>query len=417
LTKKDLTKAKKQREKTIEVIAKKLWEENGKLEGTKDYYRQKAEKEYKEHQKQVLLWKLNTPFRLLSQIPELLTNTDNETRTYGLDVLKTFISGITVIGTFIAGIALYLTYQDNLEDRKLTQERLVTDRYVKAAELLKEEDVTVRVAGIYSFERIANDSPKDHWTIIQLLSSYIREKSPYYSQEKKEDKELSFDIQAAIKVIKDRDSEKDCYKKEETIWQVFLKLLSKEEKCSNFLDLRGSNLFLANLQGAYLYGANFSNANLYGVNLSDANLYSVNLYVANLYGANFSNANLYGANLYGANLYGVNLSNANLEYADLTYANLSGADLSDANLIYTNLRGANLRGANLTNVRNSSNKQIKFACNWEKAYFASSWDEEEKEWITDEEKQKAKINELKEDKASYPREAEGGGRDCGIWGE
>ena len=58
------------------------------------------------------------------------------------------------------------------------------------------------------------------------------------------------------------------------------------------------------------------------------------------------------ANLRGANLWGANLERANLEGANLWCANLEGANLERANLWCANLRGANLRGANLEGAKN-----------------------------------------------------------------
>ncbi|EDU2378481.1 pentapeptide repeat-containing protein [Salmonella enterica] len=98
----------------------------------------------------------------------------------------------------------------------------------------------------------------------------------------------------------------------------------------------------ANLRGANLYGADLCDANLRGADLCDANLYGADLCDANLRGADLCDANLCDANLRGANLRGANLCDANLRGA-----NLRGANLCDANLRGANLRGANLRGANL----------------------------------------------------------------------
>ena len=56
------------------------------------------------------------------------------------------------------------------------------------------------------------------------------------------------------------------------------------------------------------------------------------------------------ADLRGANLFGANLSDADLPGADLSCANLRGADLSGADLSCANLRGANLSNANLSNA-------------------------------------------------------------------
>ncbi|EBQ8601653.1 pentapeptide repeat-containing protein [Salmonella enterica] len=73
----------------------------------------------------------------------------------------------------------------------------------------------------------------------------------------------------------------------------------------------------ANLRGANLYGADLCDANLRGADLRDANLCDANLRGANLRDANLCDANLRGANLRGANLYGANLRGANLYGADL----------------------------------------------------------------------------------------------------
>ncbi|HBL9987282.1 TPA: pentapeptide repeat-containing protein [Salmonella enterica subsp. enterica serovar Sternschanze] len=94
----------------------------------------------------------------------------------------------------------------------------------------------------------------------------------------------------------------------------------------------------ANLRGADLYGANLCDANLrgadlYGANLCDANLCDANLRGADLYGANLCDADLRGANLYGADLYGANLCDADLRGANLCDADLRGANLPDLTFV------------------------------------------------------------------------------------
>ena len=88
--------------------------------------------------------------------------------------------------------------------------------------------------------------------------------------------------------------------------------------------------------------ADLRGANLFGANLSDADLPGADLSCANLRGADLSGADLSCANLRGANLFGANLSDADLPGADLSGANLRDADLSGANL-----RGADLSGASM----------------------------------------------------------------------
>ena len=73
-------------------------------------------------------------------------------------------------------------------------------------------------------------------------------------------------------------------------------------------------------------------------------LRGANLYRADLSHANLSGADLFGADLAHANLRGANLRGANLCRADLSGANLSGADLFGADLAHANLSGANWMG-------------------------------------------------------------------------
>ena len=118
----------------------------------------------------------------------------------------------------------------------------------------------------------------------------------------------------------------------------------------HLLWLNGEGGSRADLRGANLFGANLSDADLRGANLSDADLPGADLSCANLRGADLSGANLSCANLRGANLFGANLSDADLPGADLSGANLRDADLPGADLSGANLRGADLSGANLRNA-------------------------------------------------------------------
>ena len=87
-------------------------------------------------------------------------------------------------------------------------------------------------------------------------------------------------------------------------------------------------------------------------NLRGANLWRADLWGANLRGSDLKRADLWGANLWGADLWRANLWGANLKRADLRGANLWGADLEGADLEGADLRGANLWGANLRGAKN-----------------------------------------------------------------
>ena len=332
-------------------------------------------------------WKLLIfPFWLFQQIPGLFAREDKDSRTFAIDVVKTIISALGLIATLLAGIGLIVNYFNSQAEMQLTQQRLITERFSKAVEQIGSGKEEVVIGGIYSLERIAKDSPKDQWTIMEVLTSYIRKNSPIPSnieQLKPEERQkaleklpsVSIPVQAALTVIGRRKVEND---------QAGDNLAETTDfNKTKFLDLSRTNLREANLNGANLDGADLNRANL-----DEAILYRAILKGAYLFGAELIGANLNGAELIGANLYGANLNRANLIGANLG-ANLYGA----------NLNGAYLWGAKV------DPKQIKSACFWEKAIHTQvKWDKDKQLWVAaDREANQREIEKLKRDKNSDPR--------------
>ncbi|GBE74621.1 hypothetical protein myaer87_18480 [Microcystis aeruginosa NIES-87] len=348
-------------------------------------------------------WKLLIfPFWLFQQIPGLFAREDKDSRTFAIDVVKTIISALGLIATLLAGIGLFVNYLNSQAERQLIQERLITERFSKAVEQIGNTKEEVVIGGIYSLERIAKDSPKDQWTIMEVLTSYIRKNSPIPSnieQLKPEERQkvleklpsVSIPVQAALTVIGRRKVENDQAGDNlaETTDSNKIKILDLSRT-----NLREANLILANLNEANLNGANLNRANLIGANLNRANLN----------GANLKGANLWVAYLNGANLNGANLKGANLKGAELIGANLYGANLYRANLYRANLNGAYLKGANLYGAEDLYPESIKSACFWEKAiYTESKWDEDKQLWVAaDREANQREIEKLKRDKNSDP---------------
>ncbi|ABW31915.1 pentapeptide repeat-containing protein [Acaryochloris marina] len=298
------------------------------------------------------------------------------------EAIKVIISMFGILATASAAVGLIWTVWDATEDRKLTQERLITDRFSKAATLLSNEDNAVRIAAIYSLERIAKDSPRDHWTIMELLSAYVLERSPLDEEDKvsknekdkaskqnpiskqspstevtkkssKSPKPIANDVQAALTVIGRRESGQDQGK------QLDLRSHDLSGADLSYADLsvailRGANLIDANLSGANLRGANLIDANLRGANLIDANLSDAYLSIANFIGANLGGANLSYSNLRKANLRHAHLSGANFRKANLSLADISKAHLGHAHLNDADLSGAYFSGAYLYKANLSS---------------------------------------------------------------
>ena len=121
-------------------------------------------------------------------------------------------------------------------------------------------------------------------------------------------------------------------------------------------------------------------------------------------------AKLYPFIFIKAHLSEINLSGAYLR------TNLQQAYLKKANLLGADLKGANLHGAVLLDAKITP-KQIKSACNWEKAIYKGEWhwEEETETWVANNEQAKQDntkyIEKLKKDYSSDPKVSPV----CSIW--
>ena len=266
--------------------------------------------------------------------------------------IKSVIEAIKIIATVFGGIAILLNVYYGAKQAKaheknalaatqnaiaatknaeVAEQGQITERFTKAIEQLGSDNISIRLGGIYALESIAEYSQKGHWseryhwTIMEVLSAFVRE-SPSLKEDLEEKKaeneqqsqKLRIDIQAALTVIGRRNPEKD---------KGILNLRSTDLRGANLgeAQLQGADLCEAKLQGAYLIKANLKEAQLVMANLEGAHIRH-----ANLEKAKFLEANLRGAKLQEANLKEAGFYNANLELAVFEKANLEGADLSEA---------------------------------------------------------------------------------------
>jgi len=196
---------------------------------------------------------------------------------------------LLIIGLVITGRRVR-ALERNVE---IAQEGQITERFTRAIEQLGAVDghgrkkLEIRLGGIYALERIARDSEKDHWTVMEVLTAYVRENAPW-KEEGEEVGQLSeytllrTDIQAVLTVLGRRS------------WR------DKEAKEGRVLNLSKTNVRKANLEKAHLEKANLSEAHLENANLSEAHLEKADLSGAHLENAILGQAHLEKANLAGA---------------------------------------------------------------------------------------------------------------------
>lgn len=241
-------------------------------------------------------------------------------------------------------LGLYLVWRrmaatEQLASRALdtVRESQSTERFTRAVEQFGSERIEIRLGGIYALERIAKESERDHWPIMEVLCAYVRERTAWQEGHPAPAR-VATDVQAILTVLGRRRREHE----------------PEEHQRLNLsrTDLRGADLQNAHLERAalvetHLEGADLGGACLEKADLRGAFLNEADLVQADLKGADLREAHLEGAYVVEAHLEGADLGAARLDGAYLGGAFLQGADLSGAHLEGTYLYKAHLDGATL----------------------------------------------------------------------
>jgi Pentapeptide repeats (8 copies) len=213
------------------------------------------------------------------------------------------------------------------EELRLTRESHITERFTRAVEQLGNDALDMRLGGIYALERIAKDSERDHPTVVEVLSAFVREGSRR--------PRTPSSAQGTAQATPNEPLQKP---------GRFIMAREREIRPRPPADVQAACTVLGRLPEQ----PNVSRGDLSDAQLAGAQLTGANLSGAWLGGADLSGAGLTGANLSGAWLTGANLSGARLNVANLSGAWLEEADLSGAVLVAAILSGAKLTAAILT---------------------------------------------------------------------
>lgn len=200
------------------------------------------------------------------------------------DVLQTLAQ---VVGGAALLIGLVFTWrslrlnQQTLEETQrgqqrtleLTEEGQITERFTRAVDQLGSDKLEIRLGGIYALERIARDSERDYWPIMEILTAYIRTNAPVPEQspaeastEASERSQPPADIQAILTVLRRR----DCWYGHGEEQPLNLRRTSLAHVSLSGIHLECADLSDANLHGAFLFGADLHRADLRGANLTHA---------------------------------------------------------------------------------------------------------------------------------------------------
>ena len=309
-----------------------------------------------------------TKGKFFSQAPKL-----DEIQAYG-----TFIAGIAGIvliwATLRRARAMEAQAVNSEKQIAVAEQGQITERYTRAIDQLGAWDekqgpkLEIRVGGIYALGRIAHDSERDHWTVMETLMAYLREHCRIENiQNEKDDAEENEESEPSndrdmpprvdIKAILDVLILRRHIKAELApldLSGLYLCRAVLPEVCLIQADFHGAELKRADFRGAQLERANFPCARLERADFRGARLEGAFFARAELEGAHFREARLDGAIFVGAelkradfreaHLTGANFEGAELKRADFRGAHLAGADFEGVNLEGADFQGANLRG-------------------------------------------------------------------------
>lgn len=309
-----------------------------------------------------------------------------------------------------AGVQAKTAADRHTEQTKADRERRITESFAKAIEQLSSDKLETRLGGIYTLERIARESEREYWPIMEVLTAYVREHAPWPPPQQLgqpcvelqvSDREIDHDreepiasggsvesmwlagsdylavlprggkrpredistetrppadVQAILTVVGRRDEQRRKQDKAEGRSLVLHKT-----------DLRGVDLSGAHFEGANFENAHLEDADLWKAYLDDAHLEEAHLQGAWLFGTHLQHAHLEKAHLQGATLWKTDFFEAKLEGAHLEGAKLWGASLVAADLEgahfdkRTELNQADLEAANLEGAQNLTQEQLETA--------------------------------------------------------
>jgi uncharacterized protein YjbI with pentapeptide repeats len=273
-------------------------------------------------------------------------------------------SMIQVIGGAILITGLYFTSRGF----RLTREGHITDRYSKAIEQLGNINADVRIGGIYALERIARDSAADRETIIEVLTTFVREHTSA-GHHTPSNAKIEADVQAAISVVARRPN----VEAETRRLDFYHSGLNDASFRSG--DFRGAMILYCRLDGASFAGARLDRADLSFGRARGAAFTRASARGVGFVNAKYTHGWFLAADLTDADFYGCDLTGSEFErrYAEDGDPPIQPAVVTNARFTKAILTGTNLRGVDLRTVQGLTPDQLKEAITDENTLLPEEW--------------------------------------------
>jgi len=145
---------------------------------------------------------------------------------------------------------------------EVAREGQITERFTRAIDQLGATDehgnkrLEIRLGGIYALERIARESEKDHWPIMEVLTAYVREHAPWKGNtQTQQDQPPDPEVPTSEDIS--QQEEPQSRPRPDTDIQAILTVIGRRTRWDGegedqFLDLHGTDLRAADLHRAHL---------------------------------------------------------------------------------------------------------------------------------------------------------------------
>lgn len=242
----------------------------------------------------------------------------------------------------LAGLGLLLGVAFTWRQIQVTRQTHAGDRFTTAVQHLADDNLDIRVAGIYALETIGATYVTERDTVIDVLSTFVQRHATVPQNERRRwapATEIAGDDRVEPLRIRRPDI------------AVALRVLARRTpRRGEVLHLDRLAVANAKLEFARLAYADLHYSDLRAVDLREAMLRHADLTGSNLTQARISAADLRSADLRQIVAGGLVAEHADLRGADLSHAYLAGARLGRARLTGADLRGANLTDADLADA-------------------------------------------------------------------
>lgn len=222
----------------------------------------------------------------------------------------------------------------------LAQADSVTNLFLSATDMLGSEVAAVRIGGVHSLVRLAEQRPEQfHIQVMQLFSAFLNNPPPHPADPPPSQRD---DLQTILRVLKRRpDAILELEKKHKFCFHLSMAQLSGSA-------LRGSKLSRAHivqsdLSHAYAEHSDFSHSSLEHCGLQHGRFVGCNFFLARVFYSDLSNSSFQAANFHRANLHFVDLTTTNFKFAKLTRASISAVDFRESQLDLADLSGARIK--------------------------------------------------------------------------